>query len=68
MSEIVRVMKPGGRVLIHDIRFVSEYAPALASRGLSDVKRIGSKLGRLALFVMTFGSLRPDIVMARKPD
>jgi ubiquinone/menaquinone biosynthesis C-methylase UbiE len=67
MREIARVLKPGGRVVIHDIRHVGDYASDLAGHGLADVTCIGSKVTRLVLFVATFGSLRPDILTARKP-
>ncbi len=68
MSEIARVLKPGGRVVIHDIRHVNEYASALARHGLVDVTRVGSKVARVVLLLITFGSLRPDIVTARRLD
>ena len=67
MREIARVLKPGGHVVIHDIRYVGDYAAALKRRGLIDVTRVGSKLARIVLFLTTFGSLRPDIVTARAP-
>ncbi|MBI1853417.1 MAG: class I SAM-dependent methyltransferase [Planctomycetes bacterium] len=67
MREIARVLKPGGRVVIHDIRHVGQYASALATHGLIDVNRVGSKLLQIALGLITFGSLRPDIVTARRP-
>lgn len=65
MAEIARVLKPGGRVVIHDIRWVADYAEALTRCGLIDVARVGSKVGRVALWLITFGSLRPDIVTGR---
>jgi SAM-dependent methyltransferase len=67
MSEIARVLKPGGRVVIHDIRYVGDYAAAFKTLGLTDVTRVGSKLARILLLLITFGSLRPDIVTARSP-
>lgn len=67
MREIARVLKPGGRVVIHDIRYVGDYASALTRHGLTDVTRVGSTFTRIALFLITFGSLRPDIVTARNP-
>jgi ubiquinone/menaquinone biosynthesis C-methylase UbiE len=65
MSEIARVLKPGGHVVIHDIRYVGDYAAALKRRGLTDVTRVGSKVARVVLLLITFGSLRPDVVTAR---
>ena len=56
-----------GRVVIEDIRHIREYASELAKQGLMDVARVGSKFARILLFVATFGSLRPDILTARKP-
>jgi SAM-dependent methyltransferase len=67
MREVARVLRPGGRVVICDIRHVAQYASALAHHGLTDVRRVGSRLLGLVLAVVTFGSLRPDIAVARKP-
>jgi SAM-dependent methyltransferase len=68
MREIARVLRPGGRIVIHDIRHVGEYAAALAGHGLIDVNRVGSRAARILLGIITFGSLRPDILTARSPS
>ena len=60
-------MRPGGYVVIHDIRHVREYASDLSRIGLIEVARVGSPVLKITLALITFGSLRPDIVTARKP-
>jgi arsenite methyltransferase len=67
LAEIARVLRSGGRVLIDDIRHAGEYAAALAAHGLVDVRRMGSFWGRWFLTIVTCGSLRPAVVIARKP-
>jgi ubiquinone/menaquinone biosynthesis C-methylase UbiE len=39
--EIVRVLKPGGKVALMDIRHVREYAAGLLGAGMNDVKVSG---------------------------
>jgi arsenite methyltransferase len=56
--EIARVLKPGGRVRIIDIRHTAEYEGALRDAGLVDVSRSGPSF----LFVIP-----SRVVSARKP-
>ncbi|GAC1536010.1 MAG: class I SAM-dependent methyltransferase [Myxococcales bacterium] len=66
IAEIARVLAPGGAVLIDDIRHIREYEHGLRSCGLTDISRAGSAAVAAALAVITWGSLRPGIVLARK--
>jgi arsenite methyltransferase len=66
ISEIARVLKPGGYALIEDIRHSQEYAAVFAKNGCTDVRRIGSLVVSVLLMLITFGSLRPMTLLVRK--
>jgi arsenite methyltransferase len=66
LSEIVRVLKPGGHVLIDDIRHIGEYAALFSRAGCRDVRRYGSPVAAALLAVLTFGSLCPGTLVVRK--
>ncbi len=66
ISEIVRVLSPGGTVVIDDIRHIGEYEREMRLRGVTDTQRSGSSLIRWALTAMTMGVMRPGVLIARK--
>ena len=66
LAELGRVLKPGGQVLLDDIRHLGEYERALRSGGFVEVRRTSGWLASLVLTLVTFGSLRPGVVQARK--
>ena len=66
IGEIARVLKPGGRALIEDIRHHTEYAATFAEHGCADVRRIGSPLATALFALVTMGSLRPAVLLVRK--
>jgi arsenite methyltransferase len=65
LQEIVRVLKPGGYALISDIRHIDSYAMCFAQLGCT-VQRSGSRLVAFLLMILTWGSLRPGLLIARK--
>jgi ubiquinone/menaquinone biosynthesis C-methylase UbiE len=64
LDEIARVLKPGGRVLIDDIRHLPEYAAHLRDAGfeVNSTHDVGSWFRR----VMSFGSLAPGMLTGVK--
>ena len=65
VEEMARVLRPGGTILLADIRNLGEYARVLRAAGL-DVTLEGSALGRMLLGTITFGALRPGVVRAKR--
>jgi ubiquinone/menaquinone biosynthesis C-methylase UbiE len=67
IAEIARVLKPGGRVLISDIRHHGEYAAAFRAHGFTEVSRVSSALIQAFWAIVTFGNFQPATLLARKP-
>jgi arsenite methyltransferase len=67
LGEMARVLAAGGQLLLDDIRHLGEYESELRGRGLTDIRRIGNAALAAFLTVLTWGSLRPGVLMARKP-
>lgn len=65
IREIARVVKPGARALIEEIRHHRQYTPYLYQSGCTDLRRAGSTVACICFMLITFGSLRPA-TLARK--
>lgn len=66
LKEMVRVLKPGGFILLSDIEHHEEYAAVLRDFGMKEVKVIDNGLPTQFAAVISFGSYRPATVTAHK--
>jgi len=65
IGEIARVLKPGGEAIIDDIRHGREYADSFTAHGCPS-RSVSSAIASIFLAIVTFGSLRPTTLLARK--
>src|SRR4029077_10684974 len=65
VREIARVLAPGGRVLIVDVRHMSTYAATLRDAGLTDARCVQGVFSYL-LTLITFGSVRWGYVIGSR--
>jgi ubiquinone/menaquinone biosynthesis C-methylase UbiE len=65
IAEIARVLEPGGRAVIEDIRHGREYTAAFR-KSSCEVSDRGSAILSLFLTLVTFGSLRPATLVVEK--
>ena len=66
ISELARVLKPGGVALIEDIRHQNEYVACLAARGCGEAQWFGSRIIAVLCRIITFGSLSPGAIRVKK--
>ncbi len=66
LDEIVRVLKPGGSVVLGDIVNQAEYANHFQQRGMVDVRLHNNPSQDIVLRAITFGSFAPHAVSASK--
>jgi arsenite methyltransferase len=67
LTEMARVLKPGGTVLLVDIENREAYVETLKGLGFQDIRIIVSKGRDIFLGAVSFGSFRPAAILARKP-
>jgi ubiquinone/menaquinone biosynthesis C-methylase UbiE len=67
LDEIVRVLKPGGNVVLADITNQIEYVNHFQQCGLSNVRLHSNPVRDVILRTTTFGSFAPSTVSASKP-
>ncbi len=66
IQEIARVLKPGGKALIEDIRHGNEYAKSFSASTCSSVQRLEPIWLRIFTRLITFGALNPVTLLVTK--
>jgi SAM-dependent methyltransferase len=67
LREIARVLKPGGRLFLGDVRHTGRYMQVLRECGLEDLRRSAESLSSMLIGAISFGFAYPAHVTARKP-
>ena len=67
VREIARVLRPGGRLFLGDVRHTGRYIQVLRECGLEDLRRSAESVPSLLIGAISFGFAYPAHVTARKP-
>ncbi len=68
LDEMLRVLRPGGVLVLADIANKKEYQTHLKSRGLSDIREFTGGFGTQIVGVLTGGSFKPQALFGLKFD
>ncbi|MBW4523285.1 MAG: class I SAM-dependent methyltransferase [Scytolyngbya sp. HA4215-MV1] len=66
LSEIIRVLKPNGTVVLVDIEHQDEYAKYFELHGMTNIQFYNNPIRDVILKALTFGSFAPSAVLACK--
>jgi ubiquinone/menaquinone biosynthesis C-methylase UbiE len=67
LDEMIRVLKPGGRVVLSDIANQNEYANYFQQHGMVNLCLHNNLIRNRILKALTFGSFAPFAISASKP-
>lgn len=65
LSEMVRVLRPGGTIVLSDIENQAAYRASLAGHGLNDQHMVAPPIRNAILRSISFGSFEPATLFAR---
>lgn len=68
LGEMIRVLKPGGSIILGDITNQSEYISHFQQHGMVNVRLHDNLIQDAILKAITFGSFAPSAVSASKPN
>jgi arsenite methyltransferase len=67
LSEMARVLRPGGSLILCDIENRNAYVERLKALGLTDCRMVFQPFKDAVLGAVSFGSFRPTAIYARQP-
>ncbi len=67
ICEMIRVLRPGGSLILADIENCEAYAAELAKLGVADPRVLLSPANNALMKALSFGSFQPAAVFARAP-
>ena len=65
LDEMLRVLRPGGVLVLADIANHTAYREQLASRGVTEMRIVTGGLGSRIIAILSGGSFRPQALVAR---
>jgi ubiquinone/menaquinone biosynthesis C-methylase UbiE len=68
LSDMVRVPRPGGYLIVADISYREAYLAQLQALGLSECRMLYQPVRDAVLGALSFGSFRPAVVIGRLPS
>ena len=66
LDEMLRVLRPGGALVLADIAHHADYRAQLAARGLSDLREVTGGMESKIIGVLSGGSFRPQALVGRR--
>lgn len=66
IAEMARVLRPGGRAVVMDVRHLGEYRATFAQHGCADARLLDAGFWAVVPKLVTFGAVCPNTVLARK--